>query len=326
MGFDRSILGWTSAFLISGFGLPAAADPVEGVEEEQAEAPDAESTARVGHVKALPCRPTIACTAEIVPAGAWEVESGYSDRKAGGTNAHGGQVLVKYSATDHLQLQLATNNFFSMTPSTGSSTFFDGGFVGPKVQFNRQGEYLPIFAMSAFLGFPTKQGPQALQQTYDAYLWAYASKDIGFAHTDLNSGINVLNLAGSAKPQAVVAWSWSADIAYGLGYMTEGYGYFGGSAAIADAGWLNAISYSPVPEVLFDLGGDVGLAGVDRAYTLFVGVTFVPYRYQKGKAVPIFVKSNPDPALAAAPASAPLSVGTPPASVPTAVIATAEHP
>ncbi len=264
------------------------------------------------HIKALPCRPTIACTAEIVPAGAWEVEAGYAARRASGGTAQGGQVLLKYSATNHLQFQLATNNAFAA--STGTRSFLDGGFAGPKIQFNNQGDLLPMISLSAFLQFPTHPATSSLQSTYDALVWTYFSKDIAFVHTDLNLGVNLLNITGSATPQWVTAWSTSADIAYGLGFMTELYGFYGGPATVADAGWLNALSYSPAPEVIFDLGGDVGLARDQRAYTLFVGVTFVPYQiHGKARATQFFVQGSttpqaahvpPTPIMASAPAHA----------------------
>lgn len=279
----------------------AKADAVDSPDEAVMSDHDPEATAQPRHIKALPCRPTIACTAEIVPAGAWEVEAGYAARRASGATNQGGQVLLKYSATNYLQLQLATNNAFAA--GSGTQSFMDGGFFGPKIQFNNQGDWMPIISLSAFLQFPT-YSTSTLQSTYDALVWTYLSKDIGPIHTDLNLGVNLLNLAASATPQWVTAWSTSADIAYGFGVMTELYGFYGGPATVADAGWLNAISYSPVPEVMFDLGGDVGLAREQRSYTLFVGVTFVPYQtHSKARATQFFVQAPP--------ASAPPVVQTP---------------
>jgi len=302
MGIEFRVVRAFSALSLLFAGSTAWADPEAPVDDNVVGSHANEATGSRGHVKALPCRPTIACTAEIVPAGAWEVEAGYSARNASGAMAHGGQLLLKYSVLDHLQLQLATNNVFSATPSTGSQSFFDGGFFGPKVQFNHQGDLMPMIAVSAFLGFPTHAGDVAIQQTYDAYVWSYFSKDISFVHTDLNLGVNILDLRGSPKTQEVTAWSFSSDIAYGLGVMTEGYGFFGGGATVADAGWLNAISYSPVPEVMFDLGGDVGIMQSQRAYTLFVGVTFVPYRLSPNSRAAQFAKPDaPPPSLAHAP-------------------------
>ena len=287
-----SVSGGVAALFLPLLSAHASADGERSTDDNQIASQPSETSGYRGPIKALPCRPTIACTAELVPAGAWEVEAGYSARQPTGNIVHGGQLLLKYSVLDQLQLQLATNNVFSATSGSGSQSYFDGGWVGPKVRFNQQTTSMPTVSLSAFLGFPTHAGDSALQQTYDAYVWSYLSKDIGFVHTDLNLGVNLLDLRGSPTPQWVTAWSFSTDIAYGLGVMTEGYGFFGGPAPVADAGWLNAISYSPVPEVMFDLGGDAGLVRAQRAYTLFVGVTFVPYRARTGSRAPTFAASD----------------------------------
>ena len=290
------ILGAAMALSVGRGGVALADSQVgeDDVEENQVAAEANEIPANGGRVKVLPCRPTIACTAELVPANTWEVEAGYSDRRSSGTTAHGGQLLIKYSVLDRLQLQLATNNVFS-APVGGSVSYFDGGVAGLKARFTPQGRFLPMISASLLVSFPTQSGQMVAQRSYDTLLWVYFSKDIGFVHTDLNFGWDTLDLSGSAKPQEVVAWSASTDLAYGFGFMTEGYGFFGGSAAVADAGWLNAISYAPIPEVMFDLGGDAGLVGVDRTYTLFVGVTFIPPH----------IRSRGLPAYFAAPKAAP---------------------
>jgi hypothetical protein len=151
----------------------ALSDEAVGETDNQIETHANDSAASQKHVKVLPCRPTLACTAELVPAGTWEVEAGYSARRASAAMFHAGQLLLKYSILDPLQMQLATNNVFSASPGNGSPSYFDGGFVGPKVQFNNQGTVLPIFSLSAFLAFPTRSELSAQQRTYDAYVWTY---------------------------------------------------------------------------------------------------------------------------------------------------------
>jgi hypothetical protein len=75
------------------------------------------STAWAGHWPgdedhALPCRPTIACTADFIPPGGVEVELGYLLRRlAGGVLQHSTPVLVKLTLAEWVQLQVATNGY-----------------------------------------------------------------------------------------------------------------------------------------------------------------------------------------------------------------------
>jgi hypothetical protein len=143
----------------------------------------------------------------------------------------------------------------------------------------RQHGDVPTIAVSALFMTPTRSGADAAIQTTDGYFWAYASKDaLGF-HADLNVGVDVLSLNDKPANQYVGALSVSHDLFGGLGAMAETYAFEGGGMyASHDAGLLMALSYAPVPEVMFDLGGDVALHRDSRHGTLFVGVTFVPYR------------------------------------------------
>src|SRR5580700_10408329 len=60
----------------------------------------------------LPCRPTIACTAEIVHPGTLELETGVLYRSlAGGERQWTTPTLFKLTVTNWLQLQLASNGY-----------------------------------------------------------------------------------------------------------------------------------------------------------------------------------------------------------------------
>ena len=237
-------------------------------------------------VQTLPCRPTIACTAEIVPAGAVEVETGYAQRRGGDAVANSGLALLKYSLTDAVQIQLGTNNLISA--QGGDSTVLDGAYFGPKVVLHRQTELTPTLAVSALIMAPTRSGDAAVTRTTDAYLWAYASKDLPLGiHADLNFGLNVLSFGDKPASQFVAALSTSRDIGHGVGAMLEGYTFEGGGDyASHDAGVLMALSYSLSPRIMFDAGGDVALYRDARSMTLFAGVTFVPYQRTKAAAAP----------------------------------------
>ena len=239
--------------------------------------PDAEVQ---GEVQVYPCRPTIACTAELVPAGALEIETGYAQRRVDGAPNHSVQALAKYSVTDRVQLQVATNNLIAAQSGSGAQ-LIDGVWFGPKVLLVRQDGYVPSIAVSAFLAVPTRDGPGALTQSKDADMWVYASKDLPLGiHADLNLGIDVLGVDDHPAIQELVALSLSRDLGHGFGTMLEGYAFEGGGThAEHDAGVLTGLTFAVVPRVMLDAGFDVALYRDARDVTMFAGVTFVPYAH-----------------------------------------------
>jgi len=228
-------------------------------------------------VQTLACRPTIACTAEIVPAGALEIETGYAQRRATDQVASSALALVKYSVTDALQLQVGTNNLVAVQ-SGAATQLFDGVYLGPKLVLHRQTDTSPAISASALVMLPTRSGADAVTRTTDADLWGYLSKDLLGIHADFNLGLDLLSVDARPAAQFVAALSVSRDLARGFGAMLEGYTFEGGGAyASHDAGVLIAMSYAPTPRIMFDLGGDIALYRDARSATLFAGVTFVPY-------------------------------------------------
>ncbi|MFT3709870.1 MAG: hypothetical protein QM817_19745 [Archangium sp.] len=233
-------------------------------------------------IEAQACRPTIACMAELVPAGTFEVEAGYGGRMSNGAFAHSGQLLLKYSVLDHLQLQLATNNVF-LAGAGLAPRAFDGVMPGLKWKVNDQGTFMPSNALSAHLMMPTHGFADASQKTFDLQAWWYVSKDVGIVHADFNLMFTLYDLgSGKPIPQGLSTLAVSADLSHGFGVFTEVYSTWGNAQAIPlDGGSLNGISFSPVDEVVFDLGGDIGFFPGTRAFTVFAGVTFVPHRRSK---------------------------------------------
>ncbi len=223
----------------------------------------------------LPCRPTVACTAEIAPEGTLQVETGYAQRRASSSAVSTVPTLVMYSVTDRVQLQLGTNN--AVVSEGGATRVFDGALVGPKVVLLEQTDTTPAISMSALFAIPTRTGTDAVTKTTDAYLWAYASKDILGFHADLDVGANVLSVDDHPAVQGVAALSVSHDLIGGVGVMAEAYAFEGGgSYASHDGGILSAISIAATKRVMFDVGTDVGLYRDTRRMTLFAGITFAP--------------------------------------------------
>lgn len=227
-------------------------------------------------VSVLPCRPTIACTAEIVPGGTLELEVGWAQRRASESPTNSALGLAKVSLTDRLQLQLGTNNM--VTSQAGTTSPLDGVFLGPKVVLVEQTDRVPAIAVSALVSTPTRDGAAAVTRTTDVNLWAYASKDLPWLHADFNVGFDVLSVDDHPALQELVALSLSRDISHGVGAMLEGYAFWnGGEYVDHDAGVLTGLTFSIAPRVMFDAGFDVSLYRDTRNVTMFAGVTFVPY-------------------------------------------------
>lgn len=235
-------------------------------------------------IKVLPCRPTIACTAEIVKRGVLEVETGFARRHSADAPVSTVQALVKYSVTDRVQLQLGTNNLVMAQHGSDTQTL-DGVYGGTKLVLRDQSERAPAISVSALVMLPTRDGASAATQTTDGYFWAYASKDLGSVHADFNVGLDVLSIDHHPAVQELVALSLSRDLAYGVGAMLEGYTYEGGGDyAEHDAGILTGLSYALTPRIMFDAGADIALYRDARHLTLFGGLTFAPYHVDRARA------------------------------------------
>src|SRR5262249_15049422 len=69
--------------------------------------------------RVLPCRPTIACTADLVAPGTLEIEAGYLYRRAaGGAVQRTWPFLIKLTVAPWVQLQVGSNGY---TASPGSA-------------------------------------------------------------------------------------------------------------------------------------------------------------------------------------------------------------
>jgi hypothetical protein len=231
---------------------------------------------------ARPCRPTIACTADLVAPGMFELEAGYLYRLlAGGVNQHSVPFLLKLTAFEWLQVQVGSNGaIFNSGPV--AAQYVDDAVVTAKLHFIDQGEYAPSVSVSAGLSIPVSSAPGFLRTT-DALMTAFVTKDVGPLHADLNAGFNLWRLEQPILPQGWVALALSVALPKGFGVMAEGYS-FSNAAPVApmDAGVLMAISFSPKPWLVIDAGADVGLVRQTRVVSAFTGLTIVPVRFWGG--------------------------------------------
>ncbi|HEX4447573.1 MAG TPA: hypothetical protein VH044_12580 [Polyangiaceae bacterium] len=236
------------------------------------EAPDARD-------KALPCRPTIACTADIVPPGTFDVETGAQFRSldpAGGASRQWTfPFLVKLTLADWVQVQVGSNGFTAARGAVPES-FFDDAQLVAKFHLVDQSAWIPSISLSGEAGIPTVRA-EGYVRTYDASFIAYITKDFGPLHADFNLAWNLWRVDASPLSQGLAALALSVNLPAPFGLMGEAY-YFSNAAPIAprDGGFLFAVSLSPRTWLIFDAGGDVGFFPSTRAYSVFIGASFIP--------------------------------------------------
>lgn len=221
----------------------------------------------LGGVKAQPCRPTVACTAELVPAGNVELEVGALATSPGTAI----NLLAKVSLRDWLQVQVGTDNFLLAT--AGEARVVDGVLAALKARLVEQGEVAPTVSLSARVAAPTWAPLPAAQATVDLFFTAHLSKDLGALHVDLNG---MLNVPALREVQGQAALALSTALPDGFGVAVEGHSTFGNARLANDGGLRGVLTWSPVDHLVLDVGGDVGFFPRTRAWSLFVGLVLVP--------------------------------------------------
>lgn len=241
-------------------------------------APSAADEAPAPSDTAMPCRPTIACTADIVPPGVLELEAGYTYQRLGDeTNQSSFPLLLKLTLVDWAQLQLGTGGpTFASGPS--SAHYFDDVTIGPKFHLHDQTPSWPSLSVSATLSLPTFSA-NGYTRSYDALFTAYVTKDLGWLHADWNFGFNVWRIGDSPRHQAWTALTLSVHLPHQLGAELEGY-YVSDAAPISlrDSGITVVVTGSLRTWLVLDAGADAGLVRSTRTVSAFTGVTVIPAR------------------------------------------------
>jgi hypothetical protein len=244
--------------------------------------------------KALPCRPTIACTADLVPPGTLDVETGVLFRRLG---ASGGAAtpastratratratrqwsfpfIAKLTLARWVQLQAGSNGFTAARGDAPAS-FFDDAVFGAKFHLHDQTDATPSVSASIDASVPTPGPELGYERTYDAAFTAYVTKDVGPVHADFNAILNVWRIDGAPLEQGLFALALTANVPPPFGVMGEAYVQTDASPVSSrDGGFLFAFTHSPRPWLVFDVGGDVGWFPSARSYSLFIGMSFVP--------------------------------------------------
>jgi hypothetical protein len=227
--------------------------------------------------RVLPCRPTIACTAELVPPGTLEIEAGGIYRHAAsGARQRSLPFLLKLTLATWVQLQVGSNGY-TVAQGDVPARFFDDAVLALKFHLTDHTKTRPALALSGAVSLPTVEGQQGYLRTYDAFFTGYASKDVGPVHGDLNVGLNLWRLEDRPLPQGFAAMAFSTDLPPPFGLMAEGYVFSNAAPVQArDGGFLFALTHAPRRWLMFDVGGDIGFFPATRAYSVFAGLTVVP--------------------------------------------------
>lgn len=235
-----------------------------------------DQTAPEAEVEAVP--PSPCCAAGIVPAGHFEIETNYSG-DAQGTSfdlVHGSNLILKYSLTDHLQLQLSTANMLVWANTLGGHAF-DGVSLAGKYVFVDESDFAPTVSTSLHVSVPTRFDGEALQQTIDLSAWLYASKTFGKLVFDATLTFNAFDLAGTPAPRggASLTATWNFNDVWGT--STGPWGFYGDMERVpVDGGWWVSLNINPIPQIAFSAGVEAGFLPTSRAFGIFAGVAVVP--------------------------------------------------
>ncbi len=136
---------------------------------------------------ALPCRPTVSCTADLASPGLIEAEVGTQLRSVDGELQVTTPILLKLTLAEWLQLQVGSNGF-TYLGGAPSSHYVDNLTLGAKLHLVGQDGLRPSLSVSASLSIPTV-AQDGYTRAWDALVTGYASKDLGWLHLDLNVGL-----------------------------------------------------------------------------------------------------------------------------------------
>lgn len=225
---------------------------------------------------ALPCRPTVSCTADIASPGTLEVEGGLLYSRLGGpANDWSYPFLLKQTMTRWIQLQVASNGFTTIH-ADAPIQYLDNVGAGLKVHFLDQGDLSPSLAVTALVTVPTLKRSGYVRMD-DGFLTGHASKDIAWVHVDWNVGLDFWRVNAAPVAQGWTALALSTSLPPPFSVAIEGYAFSdAGPVARRDGGIRLVLGTTPRPWLVFDAGGDAGLFASTRSFSLFVGMTVIP--------------------------------------------------
>src|SRR6266852_602268 len=217
---------------------------------------------------AVPNRPTFATTAESVQRGVFEIEYGL-EAASGHQNING---LLKWGVLENLELRFA-NNPIERDAGIGGTGDSGAGF---KYRVLRQTKTLPTFSILYTATIPTAPASRGAGAVGHS-MQLRGSKDFGKHHFDLNEGVQFVGRpAGTGFDRNYfTTLSYFYPFTRKWGFTGEVAGFSKTNAAIpANMVVLEAITYSPSPRLVLDIGGYFAVYGNLPRFTFAVGLTY----------------------------------------------------
>jgi hypothetical protein len=219
-------------------------------------------------ITAVPNRPTIATTAEMVQLGVFEVEYGFEAAK-GHQNING---LLKWGAIKNLELWFLNN---PIERDAGIAGRGDSG-AGFKYKFVSEKNARPTTSVLYVASVPTATagvGAGAMGHSVEILL----SKDFGKHHFDLNFGPQFLGRPGASgfDRNYFSALSYSYAFTKKWGYTNEIAGFSRANVTTpATLTVLNAATYNVSPRLVLDCGVFLAAYGNLPRANFIAGVTY----------------------------------------------------
>src|SRR5262249_44125455 len=195
---------------------------------------------------------------------------------------HAQPFLAKLTLMERLQLQVGSNGkVITSGRSVSEARYLDDISIGLKPKLLDQTDTLPSIAVSAAISIPSWDRHPDFPFAYDASFWAYASKDVGPFHFDLNGGLNVWEFDLSPTYQPFASLALGAPLAGGFGAILEGYAFADGGTRIAPrgSGLLTGLTYAPRPWIMFAPGAGRGATVRIGEWGFFGGLTVIRYDF-----------------------------------------------
>ncbi len=199
-------------------------------------------------IAAVPNRPTIASTAEMVPLGVFEIEYGLE----GGDGHQNINGLLKWGAAKNLELWFLNN---PVEREGGTAGLGDSG-AGFKYKLFPQLKARPTVAILYVATLPTAK-PELGVGAMAYLVQVLVSKDFGKHHFDVNEGVQFVGRPqlGGFDRRYFTALSYSLPLKGKWGYTGEIAGYSWQNAVTpASMTLLNAATYNITPRLVLDGG------------------------------------------------------------------------
>jgi len=217
---------------------------------------------------AVPNRPTFATTAETVQRGVLEVEYGLEAADAH-QNING---LVKFGIFGNLELRVANNPLQRNSGFTGTG---DSG-AGFKYKFFGQANRRPTFSLLYTAALPTAPASRGIGALGHS-VQLLASKDFGKHHFDVNEGVQFVGRPGAdgfdRNYFSSLSYAYPLTTKWGVTGELAGFSKTN-PATPATMVVLEAVTYSPTPRLVFDLGGYFAVYGNLPRFTFAAGLTY----------------------------------------------------